>query len=458
MQNQTSIHTTNQNQPLTLPTIPSRSEDPASSLDFSVSVCTYDEISTELYALRSKIYHEEFGLLPKQSLIEENDYKADHLIIRCTSTGELIAASILIHAEISDFATHSGLKASQLTSWYFGSRAMVHPKWRLSGVYKLLVYIGSLHCQVNGRKGFIAYIEQGPDKPAQKILSTQALHFAKPRTVVDTKGNSYVVYPVLCEAEQTRSKIFKTLTSQQKKFLADYSFINEIEREIKAGISKFYNGRFCQRVIEGKLSKSEYILSVSNNYQFVRWTTRLLARIACETSDRKLRNHYLSHLSGEVDHDVWLENDLRELGADVEYVRDEMVPNVHIGQFMSIQESAAAFYKDPIQFLAVPISIEAITAFMPKEFGKGLMQCISSWGLSNPSKACTFMMSHIYTDGGDDGHWAKTIEVLKENVITDKQRRTALLTIKMIFDAVYRAYDNYVDPLAVDSHPDYINN
>jgi hypothetical protein len=86
------------------------------------------------------------------------------------------------------------------------------------------------------------------------------------------------------------------------------------------------------------------------------------------------------------------------------------------------------------------------------------MQCISSWGFSNPSKACTFMMSHIYTDGGDDGHWAKTIEVLRENITTDKQRRTALLTIKMIFDAVYKAYDSYVDPLSVDSHPDFINN
>ena len=428
----------------------SSSEENISNLDYSVSIHSYDQISDELRELRDIIYHRETGLLSPEMLIDENDRLGEHLAIRDVKTGRLIAATMFIHAENSDFSTHSGLSPKQLESWFYASRAMVHPDWRARGLYKFIGYLGSRFARINGRKGNIAYVEEGPGKSAKKVLSAQSLSNAAVRNVADNAGRSYSVVPIVIESDYTCAKSYDALPADLKSFVCDEFFGRELRAEIDKSVQKFYESRFCTKVITSTISKREYISALANNHQFVRWTTRLLARISADCSDRQLRNHYLGHLKGEVDHDLWLGNDLETLGADVAYVRDFMQPNTHIGQFMCVQQSAAAFSSDAIQFLSVPIAIEAITAFMPKTFIKGLHKSITSWGISDPTKASSFLTSHIYTDGGIDGHWTATFDVLKTYIRTEKQHQQALHTVKMVFDAVYRAYDSYVEDFPID--------
>jgi hypothetical protein len=234
------------------------------------------------------------------------------------------------------------------------------------------------------------------------------------------------------------------------------TFPAELQEVIESGIAKFYAGSFVQKVMDSTISRFEYITAMSNNHQFVRWTTRLLARVAAETHHRELRNHYISHLKGEIDHDLWIENDLQELGADVAYIRDHMIPNTYIGQFMAVQESIAAFYKDPIQFLSVPIAIEAISAFMPRAFVDGLHRAIESWGVKNPQKASSFLTSHMFTDGGENGHWVATFAELKNFIKTEKQHQQAMHTARMVLDSVTRAYNSYVSPYPVDGNPQHM--
>ncbi|MCX6124470.1 MAG: hypothetical protein NTV34_06930, partial [Proteobacteria bacterium] len=140
------------------------------TLRYSVTTCTYRDISDDLFALRKLVYHDETGLLAIGNLIDENDQKGEHVVIRDNVSGKIIATSMTIPAEESDFAIYSGLKPSQLTSWFLGSRAMVHPEWRSKGLYKLIVYLVARHARINGRKGYIAFIEEGEGKHARKVM------------------------------------------------------------------------------------------------------------------------------------------------------------------------------------------------------------------------------------------------------------------------------------------------
>ncbi len=60
---------------------------------------------------------------------------------------------------------------------------------------------------------------------------------------------------------------------------------------------------------------------------------------------------------------------------------------------------------------------------MPQAFGTGLKALAASWGVPEPQKACTFWLSHIIFDNPNNGHWARMIELLCDNVTTERQIR-----------------------------------
>src|SRR5690606_21204933 len=105
---------------------------------------------------------------------------------------------------------------------------------------------------------------------------------------------------------------------------------------VRRGLDAFYTSEFCRKVFDKTMTRHEYVVTMANNHQFVRWTTRLVAKIVSDTQDAKLRKHMLGHLNGEIDHEVWIENDLRHLGVDVDYIRAQMVPNQFIHTFMCV--------------------------------------------------------------------------------------------------------------------------
>ena len=205
----------------------------------------------------------------------------------------------------------------------------------------------------------------------------------------------------------------------------------------------FHRTAFFQRTHDGTLTRDQYINSVANNHQFVRWTTRLLGRVVGITHERELRKHFIEHLKGEVDHEILLENDLRHLGADVDYVKNHMAPSPHIRQFMAIQESVAAFHRNPTWFLAVPFSVESASAFLTSDFIDALKRCVAGWDIANPGRACTFLSSHISTDGGDDGHWEATRRILRHSCRTDADLQQMCAISRAVMNALTSAYDSY---------------
>jgi hypothetical protein len=236
---------------------------------------------------------------------------------------------------------------------------------------------------------------------------------------------------------------FARMPREVQDWAADNLMTEELEGTVRDRADQFYDTAFFKRIFAGTLTRSQYVESVANNHQFVRWTTRLLGRLVAMTGEQTLRRHFIFHLNGEIDHDVLLENDLRYLGADVDYVKHHMVPCREIQQFMCVQESVFGFHQDPVLGLAVPFAIESATALMDTSFIDALRRCIAGWGYSTPGRGCTFLASHIKTDGGEDGHWEATKKMLRLYVRDETRLQRALNICNLVMDGVVRAYEAY---------------
>jgi hypothetical protein len=407
-------------------------------------------LSEEFKEFRRRIYHDETKLLPIDQTFDHNDLVGTHLIVREKKSGPIIASVCVLPAERSNFSEHSGIAPEKLIGSFFATRASVRADCRQKGLFSLLMYLAGRHIRIEGRKNFISYLEIADDLPAGKILPINELPNANQRIVQGANGNTYALHAVFCDVNQTMSCTFNRLSDELKEWVARNLMTEEINLAVDRGLEAFYRGPFCQSVFNRSISKSQYIEVMANNYQFVRWTTRLVAKAVSDCSDRDTRLHILEHLKGEIDHEVWIENDLRHLGADVDYVINDMVPNPYIHQFMTVQESTIHFTRDTTKFLGIPIAIEAITAFMPPEFIVCLKEAIESWGVKSPGKACTFLASHIHTDGGERGHWQATLEMLGSMIRSEKELQWILNLVEMVFSSVTRGYNECVSMPAID--------
>jgi hypothetical protein len=226
-------------------------------------------------------------------------------------------------------------------------------------------------------------------------------------------------------------------------------FIPEAVETLGVWIEQFFGSPWFRSIYDGTMTKEQYVWTLANVHQFVRYTTRHIARSVAHSSDRELRRHWLRHLEGEVDHELIIEKDLAALGADVDFVVHDMVPNVSNYQFISLQESLVGFQQDPVVFMAAPFVAEGASSRLDKRFIDALHGVIATWGIENPRRATMFFASHIEYDGGGDGHWEATRKILERFLNNEKQLQRFLNAQRLAMDAFSRGYTSYHDEQAL---------
>ena len=202
---------------------------------------------------------------------------------------------------------------------------------------------------------------------------------------------------------------------------------NEVEETIQRWVAGGKEWSFFKALREHRLAREQYVYTLSNTYQYVRHTTRVIGRAIGASADPELRKHWIGHLNGEINHEVIIERDLKHMNEDVDYVMRHMAPSRVTQEFMAIQESMIAYHNDPVLMMASPLAAEAITAHLDQQFVDDLLTCAKSWGIEEPKRACQFLISHMNTDGGEDGHWRMSIEILPK-LIRDEARLSMFLT------------------------------
>ena len=415
--------------------------------DLKLEKWSYAELPSGYFDLRAEIYGTETQFLPKTELVDKNDRAGIHYAIVQKSTGLILAATTMIDARLSDFSEYSLTPRDQLYATVLATRGLVRKEFRNLNLFSIILYWAFSDSRSLGFKNVVSYVEEG-EIAAKKIIEYQIDSSIPTRSVVGASGKSYTLSAFYERLPQALINIAAKFDTEYFEFVKLSIMIPELEATIRREAGKFFSeGRFVESVHAKTLTKKQYVESCINNHTYVRWTTRLLAKMVSVTEDRELRNHYLDHLTGEVDHDLMIEKDMAYLGADLNYMKKLMVPHPYIQQFMAIQESLSTFYADPVLFMAVPLSIESITAFMPKTFIKALYECVKTWGYDQPPKACTFLASHIHTDGADDGHWISTRLILEKYLKSEHELQIFLNTALIVTRNIRLAYDSFVDDI-----------
>ncbi|MDC0722201.1 hypothetical protein [Nannocystis bainbridge] len=215
----------------------------------------------------------------------------------------------------------------------------------------------------------------------------------------------------------------------------------------------FAENAWCRAVHAGRLAREQYVATLANTHQYVRYTPRLLARAISVCDDEPLRDHFTRHFRGEQKHDRLIEADLRYLEADVEFVLRAMVPWGPTLAFMSVQESMVAFHQDLTCFLAAPFVAEGLAARVGPLVLDDLAGNIRRWGYREPARATRFLVSHAREDGGDDGHWSATLAVLARQLRDDTTQQRFLAALHLAADAFTASYDAYVEYLTLFTPP-----
>lgn len=403
----------------------------------------YSRIPDEFIQLRRDVYRDETGFLSEEDLISSNDYKGVHIGIYNETSGNLIAASHLLKAEESDFSCHSGVSIDDLNSSIYGSRHIIAKDYRGYGLFSLLLYLTMREGRLLGRTTLLAYQNDG-DVAVNKVIHMKALKHVGRRPVHGSNGKCYHVIPCGQDINYGMYLAWQKMSGNIREFVASNLLAEEVELTVGARLETFYDNPWFKAVANKTLTKNQYIEMLGDWHNFVRWTTRLLARVVGVTENKELRANYISHLNGEIDHETMIENDVKVLGGDVEYTKFFMAPGKPIQLFMGLQESLASFRQDPVLFLAVPYSIEGISANISADVVRNLTDCIKSWGIEHPRRACSFLSSHVHTDGGDDGHWVHSLRMIRKFLRTEPELQRFLTISHLVFDTIWDSFGHAV--------------
>jgi hypothetical protein len=415
--------------------------DPAS---FAIRRCLGTEAPAELKDLRRAVWADEKGLLPEAQIFDENDRQGVHFLLYDTSdVDRLAAATCAVEAERSEFAGHSRFPADVLRDTIVSTRSTVHPDYRGNSLLALLIYLGAREGRMLGRRWIMSYLERGTG-PAWRIVQAVELDRVPPRRVCGRDGAEYEVVATAGDLNQIMLDCFRHMPSALVPHLRERLFVDEVVAEVMRGARRLYEGPWFCAIEEGRLSRRQYLTTLSEMHAYVRWTTRVLGSVIGITPDPELRRHYIAHLEGEVDHEIQLEHDIAHLAGDVARVKHHWSPSEPIRGFMALQESlCSGLRRDPCLFLAVPFAMEGLTAFVTGEFLENLAKNIASWGVNHPSRAMTFLASHTRSDGGADGHWESARRILHRHLAGEQELQEFLSIVRLIQDSVHRAFTSY---------------
>lgn len=363
-----------------------------------------------------------------------------HVILN-DEMGQCAALALVTAAKKSDFQKITQLSDSALEKALVIQDIWISPQASMQKILPMLLYCALRRGRIWGMTNVVMLIPEPNPIPVATKLNLRPLdkvgaitHERKPFVAMAQR------------IDYSAAKINEFLDLGHKKLLPEY-FAAEIVETYAIWLEKFMQGSWARSIIEERISKEQYICSLYNLHQYVKHTTRICARCVAHSEDVVLRNHYIHHLKGEINHELIIENDLKTLGADVDYLKTQHVPLSATNEFISIQESTIGFKQDPILMLACPLVAEGITANLRKDFVDHLYASIRSWGINEPEKAAKFITSHINFDGGEDGHWLQVVATFKQFVRDEVRLQQFLCVMQTAMNGMERGFNASVDEL-----------
>jgi thiaminase len=355
------------------------------------------------------------------------------------ASGTALASAVLA-LDPTEIATVTGLPASRLdrVAWIVDLRRAPGPAGERA--QDLALYAALQRARLADRQQ-IGVTVVDDDTPLSRALGLAPLD----APAIDVPGRGSF-RPRAQRVDVALARTFAAAQSAEDPIAPDF-LVREVDAFLRGYFERMWRTQWFRAVQHDTLTRTQYVYTLSNMHQFVRFTTRILARCVAASDDAQLRLHFLRHLQGEINHEVIIERDLAVLGEDVAYVVDRMSPNLATRQFMAAQEAAIGFHRDPVLLMAAPLAAEGISGHLDGAFMEALHRNVARWGVSEPERVTRFYSSHIDYDGGDDGHWETTMAMLAQHLRSETALARFLSMLRVTTDAMLRCYDSWIDEM-----------
>lgn len=376
-------------------------------------------------------------------LAGEDSGRATRISIANRADGRLVATALFTPAPDSTSFARAKLPRASLDRCFVVSDVAIDPK--AGDVLPALVYACLRRGRIAERAVMVTMSAAGKGSPAESPsrFDLAPLEKIKPIEQGDDRWS-----PLAQRLDLAIHRAWTAASPDWQAFLHE-QFVPEAVETLDRWIERFFKSPYFQSIYDGTMTKEQYIYGLSNMHQFVRWTTRLIGLAVSYSDDKRIRNKWLDHLTEEVNHELIIEKDLAALGADVDYVVHHMVPCVKVQEFMVAQQSAIAFERDPVLFAAAPFVAEGFCGRLEPRFIESLRRLAKSWGVENPKHATAFWASHIEYDGGEDGHYKSSENMIGLFLHTERDLGLFLNTLRLATSAFDRSYSSYIEDLAV---------
>jgi hypothetical protein len=350
-------------------------------------------------------------------------------------------ASVLLDLDPAAIAAATGLAASQLqhVAWLSDLRRAAGPAGERAQQLALYAALQQARLAERHQLGVTAVDDSTPLSRLLALTPIAGL------ASVDVPGRGqFRSYQQRVDIALDRS--FAAAQSSEDPIAPSF-LAREVDARLRGYFEQMWQTRWFRAVEQGTLTRAQYVYTLSNMHQFVRFTTRILARCVAAADDSQLRLHFIRHLQGEINHELIIEKDLAVLGEDVEYVTARMGANLATRQFMAAQESAIGFHRDPVLLMTAPLAAEGISGHLDQRFMDALHANVTRWGVAEPERVTRFYSSHIDYDGGGDGHWETTMTMLATHLHDETALARFISMLRVTTDAMIRCYDSWIDEL-----------
>lgn len=364
-------------------------------------------------------------------IINSGNSNLDNLAVIKDSANKIVA--VINSYEANKATALQDINQEKLNNCWFIDSIWISPDLPVSEIVPLALYCSVKSARIYD-KSIVLTVKNVKD-------NFPIMTFLKADKIQDLNEHKILIGQ---KVEYALLNIAKELPANSEDFITQ-EFVNDMYKMFFHWYDIFNNSTWCQAIMQGTLTKKQYISTLYNLHSYVQYTTRICARAIAFSDDVMLRNNYIEHFRGEINHEVLIQKDLAQLGDDVDYLKKHYLPNISTKSFMILQESTIGFYQDPILLLACPFVAEGISANFRTELLDNLEKIIGNWGVQQPDKAMRFLNSHVKFDGGDDGHWEDVIKILPQYIKTEFDRQKFIAITKYGMHALLSSFDSNVN-------------
>ncbi len=375
----------------------------------------------------------EFNKLHKNGWVINNGNQYsnnDQLVVLKNKDNKILA--VINSYPASKAKVLKNFEKKQLRNCWFIDSIWLSPDVGLNSIAPLAVYITAKTARIYNKDILITIKNKNTTFPIMTLMKGIEIKSFDEKNVFVGQRIDYILL-----------SISETLPADSEDFIT-HEFVKDMYKMFFRWYDKYNKSTWCSAIDNKTLTKRQYISTLYNLHSYVQYTTRLCARAIAFSDDMFLRNNYIDHFRGEINHEILIEKDLQQLGEDVEYLKKYYIPNIKTKAFMALQESTIGFYQDPVLLLACPFVAEGVSANFRTDLLENLEKIIGSWGVKDPGKAMRFLNSHVKFDGGDDGHWEAVIEILPRYIKTEFDRQRFISIAKFGMDSILKSFDSNV--------------